>query len=107
MQLVPRGATQLACRLHALGNGECVLLLGAARNSDEVRNQFEKRRCAPTTARRLARDPSLADSSGDQWPGKMAPSRPEVAFPGSEPQAEPGAPAEVCSAEVGGAPACP
>ena len=79
----------LLCRLNALGDKECKWLLRATRNSADVRNPGNQRQSVRTTARRLARGSASVDHSVDQWPGVQATRRPAIAFPGSEPRAEP------------------
>ena len=90
MLLATRGCIrQLARRLDVLDNDECVWLLRAARNSDEVRRPGVTRKSVQTTGRRLLRGSPGGDESVEFRPGSEAADRPSASFAGGKPYAEP------------------
>ena len=65
---IVRGVTQLACRFVVWSDSECMWLIRATRNSDEVRNPRPKRESVRATARRMVRGCPVALKSVDCCP---------------------------------------
>ena len=72
------------------GDHECMGLLCATHNVDEVRHPESMRKSARVPDRRLVRGTSRAPKSADYWLGVEAESRPPATFPEVVPFGEPG-----------------
>ena len=76
-----RAATQFACRAKVSGDRGCKWMIRETQDNDAARHPVAKRRSVRTTTRRAVLGSPRVGSSADQWPGKMASSRPSVSFP--------------------------
>ena len=88
--MIALGVTQLVRRLGVWGDPECMWLLRATHNSDEVRHPESIRKSFRAPACSVVRGFPLVPGSTDYWPGVKSESRPDVPPPAGEPCGEPG-----------------